>query len=118
MIRQEHGVNQASICLLIERAAPLKISKNAGTVGFWADLRHATHKGMSADFGVIARITTCRRFRLRTQRGISDTPSPLSTRVITVAIKPGSFTMRGENPARLQTPITSSNKPGAPCRWN
>jgi hypothetical protein len=45
-----------------------------------------------SDLGMIERITTG-RFRLATQRGTIETQSPLSTRVRTVAIKSGSFTM-------------------------
>ena len=41
-------------------------------------------------------------------------PSSLSTSVNTVAMKSGSFTMRGESPARRQTSITSSNRVRAP----
>jgi hypothetical protein len=36
-------------------------------------------------------MTTWGQFKVRTQRGMSDTPSPLSTNVIAVAIKFGSF---------------------------
>src|SRR5260370_42168268 len=85
------------------------MSRNAVTAGLSEDLRHTTHKGIRADLGMIERITTG-RFRLATQRGTIETQSPLSTRVRTVAIKSGSFTMRGKKPARRQTKTTSSNK--------
>ena len=53
--------------------AALKISRNAASAGLSADLRQATHKGIGADFGVIGRMTTCERFKLRTQRGTRET---------------------------------------------
>src|SRR6266704_2487095 len=112
----EHS--QLSIWVLIEGIAALRTSKNAESAGLLADLRQATHRGIRPDFGVIGRMTTWVRFKLRTQRGISDTPSPLSTKVITVAMKLGSFTMRGEKPVRRQVAMTSSNRPGAPLRLN
>src|SRR5579859_653612 len=96
--------------------AALKISRKAARTGFSSDLRQWAHKGMGADFGTIGRIVTWGRFKLRTQRGMRETPSPLSTRVITVAMKFGSLTTRGEKPARRQHAITSSNRPGAPLR--
>src|SRR5258705_2691607 len=94
------------------------MSRNAPSAGFWDDLRQATHEGMRSDFGTIVCMTTSGRFKLRTQRGTTETPSPLSTSVITVAIKLGSFTMRGEKPARRQVASTSSNNANAPLRWN
>src|SRR4029077_11784905 len=106
-----------SIGFLIFGRAALTISRNAGTAGFPEDLRQAMHRGIRADFGMMERITTG-RFRLATQRGTIETQSPLSTRVSTVAIKSGSFTMRGEKPARRQTEMTSSNKLREPLRWN
>ena len=107
-----------SICFLMEPFAALTISRKAASTGLEADFRHDIHKGIRVDCGVIGRTTACGRFRLRTQLGMSDTPRPLSTSVITVAIKFGSFTMRGEKPARRQTETTSSNRPGAPLRLN
>src|SRR5215475_12853926 len=71
------------------------------------------HKGIRADFGKIRRTTTPGRFKVRTQRGTSEIPSPLSTNVITVVMKSGSLTMRGEKPARRQTAMTSFNDIGA-----
>src|SRR2546426_374551 len=96
--------------------AVLRISTKAASAGLSADLGQVAHRGMSADPGVIGRMITRGRLRLRTQEGMSETPRPLSTRVITVAMKLGSLTMRGENPARRHTPITSSKRLGAPIR--
>src|SRR3989449_9045246 len=106
---------QASIWVLIAGTAALKMSRNAARAGLSADLRQVAHSGIRADFGVIGRMTTWGRFKLRTQRGMSDTPSPLSTKVITVAMKLGSFTMRGEKPVRRQFAMTSSKRRARPC---
>src|SRR2546428_12655681 len=90
--------SQLSIWVLIEGIAALRTSKNAASAGLLADLRQTTHRGIRPDFGAIERMTTWARFKLRTQRGMREMPSPLSTKVITVAMKLGSFTMRGEKP--------------------
>src|SRR2546422_5632323 len=107
--------SQLSIWVLIEGIAARRRSKNAVSVGLLADLRQATHRGIRSDFGVIGRMVTWGRCKLRTQRGMSDTPSPLSTKVITVAMKLGSFTMRGEKPVRRQFAMTSSKRRARPC---
>ena len=78
-----------SICVLIDGLEAFKISRNAASAGLWVDFFQATHKGIPADFGSIGRTTVCGRARLRTQLGMSETPSPLSTNVITVAMKLG-----------------------------
>src|SRR6266404_7852966 len=107
--------SQLSIWVLIEGIAALRTSKNAASVGLLADLSQAMHRGIRSDFGVIGRMTTWGRFKLRTQPGMSDTPSPLSTKVIAVAMKLGSFTMRGEKPVRRQVAMTSSKRRARPC---
>ena len=111
------GPHYCSICFLIAGIAGRNTSRNSDTTGFSEDLRHVTHRGIRADFGAMARIAAG-RFKLRTQRGTREMPSLLSTSVNNVAMKSASFTMRGENPARRQTVITSSNRVRAPLRWN
>src|SRR5438132_13959502 len=98
--------------------AVLRISTKGGRAGLSADLRQLAQSGICADFGVMGRMATSGRLRLRTQWGISETPRPLSTSVRTVAMKLGSLTMRGEKPARRHTLITSSKRLAEPFRWN